>query len=384
MAKLSRQFDIPKIPWDLMDEARRRTRKVWERDDLDLREPALFLGWNHPEDPADGKSSMSFCCRAPVRQMIENPAVDLRAQLPVIRWGVESLLAGRQAGIPVSNHFGLHMIHFGTGPLATAFGSRMIVREDEAVFYEPAVHTPEEVMRIEKPDLHRAGILPKILERIDFYNEATDARIPMSVCDTALPWSIATQVWHYEDMLEATLTAPQAVHHLLNLVTECIIEWEDIQKARMTRWTLSNSGLTDRWMHRGTYKGDDCMVAVSPAIFEEFFLPYNNRVSRAQGGLCYHCCLKHDWQFPSMIKTEGFMGMDADPQWNDFERILTALDGRGTWNRPVGYGHWDPSGFEKELGWIRHMKGKVGLFLQAIGKSRQEAIDGARRLLDAL
>ena len=51
----------------------------------------------------------------------------------------------------------------------------------------------------------------------------------------------------------------------------------------MQRWTLSNTGLTDRWMHRGTYIGDDCMVTVSPKIWEEFFLPYNNRLSRENG-----------------------------------------------------------------------------------------------------
>jgi len=373
---------VPDIPWDLVDEARRRTRLVWDRQDLDLREPALAVTWDRPDQPPEGRSSMADCFRGPVRRMVEDPAEDLRHQLQAVRHGIEHLEAGRDVGMPLANHFCLHGIHFGTGPLATAFGSRMIVRDDEVVFYEPAVHTPAEALRLRPPDLHRSGVLPTILDRIEYYNEATGGRVPVTVCDTALPWSIATQVWHYEDMLEATLTAPGAVRHVLDLVTEAIIEWDQIQKTRMLRWTGSDAGVPNLWTHRGTYKGDDCMVAVSPATWEEFFLPYNARVSAAKGGLCYHCCRRHDFQFPGMVKTPGFMGLDADPAWNDVELIARALDGRGVWAWALGY--VDEESFPMHLEWIRRMRGRVGLFLRAHGRDRAQAVLRARRLREAI
>ena len=65
--------------------------------------------------------------------------------------------------------------------------------------------------------------------------------MPVTFCDTASPWSVGTQLWHYEDMLEATYSAPEAVHYFLDLLTECIIEWHDIEKARIGRWTMANS-----------------------------------------------------------------------------------------------------------------------------------------------
>jgi hypothetical protein len=285
---------------------------------------------------------------------------------------LEHLEAGRELGVPLANHFCLHLLHYGTGPLATAFGAKMIVRDQEQPFFEPAIHTPQEAMKLRKPDLRKDGIMPAILDRIAFYNEATGGRIPMTYCDTASPWTISTQIWHYEDMLEAIYSAPEAVHHFLNMVTDCIIEWHDIQKARMGRWTMSNVCVPDSWLSSGFAMGDDTMVSVSPETFEAFFLPYNNRISRAFGGLVYHCCLKHDFQFNRMAKTVGFMGMDGDLECNDFEKLFSTLDGRGVWFRRLA---------QSQMEVIRRFKGHVGCFLQASGIGREDAVRNAGRML---
>ena len=100
--------------------------------------------------------------------MIEDPSYDLHWQLTWVRRQVEHLSAGRELGVPVANHLGLHLLHFGTGPLTTAFGARIHPPWPEQPFYEPAVHTPREAMNLRKPDLRQAGVLPDILERIAF------------------------------------------------------------------------------------------------------------------------------------------------------------------------------------------------------------------------
>lgn len=382
---MTHKLEIPEIPWELVSEARLRTRSVWERSDLDLRQPALFIGWDRPDEQHEGASSMAWFCQSRVSRMIEDPEADLAAQLPGINRWIEQLQAGEDVGIPVSNAYGLHLLHFGTGPLATAFGAKIIVRDDEQPFFEPAVHTPEEVFRLTKPDLRRDGICPVILDRIDYFNEATGGRIPMNVCDTAGPMSIATQIWHYEDMLEAVHTAPEAVHYLLDLVTECLIEWNDIQTSRMECWSESNTTVPSTWTPDAYYLGDDCMVSVSPRVWEEFFLPYNNRISRAYGGVIYHCCMNHDFQFESMAKTEGFVGMDADPAWNDFDKIVGTLDGRGVWARSIGDVPTDSdSELPLDIDKIRRLKGRIGVFLGVSGKHRQDAVDRAKRLLDSI
>jgi hypothetical protein len=280
-------------------------------------------------------------------------------------------------GIALANTPALDLIHFGTGPLATAFGARLILREEEQPAFEPAVHTAEEVMKLRKPDLHRDGILPRIIERIQYYNEVTRGKVIMSPSDTAGPWSIATSIWHYEDMLEAIHTAPHAVHHLLDLVTECIIEWHDIQEAYIGRWGRTHTSFSWPFFPRGIGIGDDVMVAVSPATWEEFFLPYNNRLSREYGTLItYHCCMRYDTHFDSLVKTDGFAGFDPALGHNDFNRIESVLArARGIWMQFLGPDDWDL---------IDRLRGKVGMVFAVNGEDREDAIRKAKDFLPLL
>jgi hypothetical protein len=98
--------------------------------------------------------------------------------------------------------------------------------------------------------------------------------------------------------------------------------------------------------------------------------------------------MHYDFQFPAMIKAEGFVGLDADPDYNRLDKIEAALSGCGVWWRPIGDLVRAPHGKQverrDELSIIRRLRGKAGLFLSVHGDDRQDAIDRARRLLDAL
>jgi hypothetical protein len=375
------RIDIPEIPWELVVAARGKLRKALLRQDLDLHDPALRVTWWEHPDPEGALN-------ATVAQRIADPEIDLRYQLETLRREVVHMRAGEELGIELSNIPGFDLIHFGTGPLATAFGARFVVRENDQPFFEPAVHTPEEAARLSRPDLYRDGILPRILARIEYFNEHTQGRVPLTPCDTAGPWSIATQIWHYEDMLEAICTAPETVHAFVDMVTDCILEWYNIQETRIGRWSGAHSSFPWPWLPRGTGIGDDCMVTVSPGIWEEFFLPYNNRIAREYGGLFYHCCMGYERYLASLVKTEGFMGCDAHTHYNDIDLIEAALAGRGVWTQPVGYVGYQDVTPEEALAnapaYIRRFRGKVGLLFQVAAHNRQQALDHARRLLDVI
>ena len=101
---------------------------------------------------------------------------------------------------------------------------------------------------------------------------------------------------------------------------------------------------------------------------------------------------------PSVATTEGFMGMDAFPEFNDIGKIEAALAGRGVWTALIGdmpsqkpvtsvqrddaSCPWRP--WNEDLEAIHKLKGKVGMFLGVHGDDRQDAIDRAKRLLDAI
>jgi len=355
-----RKFDIPEIPHEFVDKAKMKLRKVWALEDLNLNDPAIFIGWNEGAEKLINPGS---------KAMVENPELDVSSQLAGVRRTIEFLTAGDGfCNIPAMN-----LVHFGTGPLATAFGSKVVLRDGSQPAFIPAVHTPKEASQLEKPNLLKDGMCKQILERIEYYNEATQGKIPLTVSDCAGPWSVATQIWHYEDMLEAIYTAPEVVHSFMDLVTDCLIEFTYIQQERIVNYCGYHTTTGSLWRPRGWGLGDDTLVTVSPKHFQEFFMPYNERLSRELGGITYHCCMRYDFQLESIAKTEGFMGFDPVPEYNDLDIIERVLSGKGVWCCLLS---------DRNL--IKRFGGKVGIFLQESGKSRQDALDNVAKLREFL
>lgn len=364
---VSNQYSIPETPWDLIAQQRLLINKFWNRD-FSLDPPLIGIGWEwqHPIPNA----------REPKR-MVEDPEFDVLCQLESVRHEIECLECSREIGFPVSNTPAFDMIHFGTGALATAFGAETILREGSLPAFEPAFHTTDEARKMKKPNLFKDGVLPQILERIQLYNEITQGKVILTPCDAAGPWSIATSIWHYEDMLEAIYTDPDAVHHVMNIVTESLIDWWTIQEAYIGRWGRVNTSFSSPFLSRGCFIGDDCMVSVSPAIWEEFFLPYNNRLSRERGGMIhYHCCMKYENHLESVIKTDGFIGFDASLPYNDLDKIEAALvKAKGIWMFPLGPGQMDI---------INRLRGKVGMRFGVGGTDREDTIKNVKAFVEEL
>jgi hypothetical protein len=357
-----KRFDIPEMPHELILKAKLKHEKVWDGIGRDLADPVMTITWDDPDANKDGLV-------VEPRRMVEEPEYDLAVQLKSVRRKIDMLKAGSDGpgSIPC-----LNLIHFGTGPVATAFGATMVMQTGIQPHFDPAFHTPEEALAAEKPDLVRGGWLGAILDRIEYYNEMTDGKIPISISDNAGPWSIATSVWHYEDMLEALLTCPEAVHHLVKLCTDAIIEVDEMQiEAARNAWGIIGDTGGGSWMPRGAGVGDDVLVTVSPQMWKEFFRPYNEIISNRYGGIVYHCCMKHERHLHAMAETKGFMGFDADPLYNNHDIIESALTGKGVWNRVVT--DWEQA---------RRFKGKFGMFLGAHGKTKEEAIENSKKMID--
>lgn len=325
-----KKYEIPETPWDLIAEQRNLLRKLWNREQavFDLKTPIISIDWKWAfaiDGYSFGGNSSPFGGFSIPEARVKNADLDLRCQLEAVRHGIECLKASADVGSIMCNTPALDLIHFGTGPLATAFGAKFI----------------------------------------------------MTPCDTAGPWSIATSIWHYEDILEAINTAPDVVHYVLNLVTETIIEWYNLQEASISRWGRTHSSFSSPWMPRGIGIGDDVMVTVSPKTWENFFLPYNNRLSREYGNMItYHCCMKYDTHFESIAKTDGFAGFDASPEYNDFDKIEATLSKyRVIWTQQRGPEHLDQ---------IKRLKGKVGMLFGVSADTREEAVKKSREFIKTL
>ena len=114
--------------------------------------------------------------------------------------------------------------------------------------------------------------------------------------------------------------SPELIHNLLALIC-------DTYTAFMGKWLAlfpaNGYAYHFGFMHRGTIMlRDDSAMNLSPAMFEGFILPYDNRLLRQFGGGIIHFCGKGDHFVHFFDGMESLYGINlTQPEYNDMETI---------------------------------------------------------------
>jgi len=140
------------------------------------------------------------------------------------------------------------------------------------------------------------GLMPENLRRLryhathlppDVYLTGIDAGGPLNTCKDLLSTDLLYTAF-YED--------PKAFHHLLNMVTDLQLEmYRAIVEAvgginRMTGIDFDPAWAPEKYK---SFVSDDVCSTISPALFEEFARPYNNRLFAPWGSGLMHNCGPH-------------------------------------------------------------------------------------------
>lgn len=299
------------IPDDFVARAKRDLADVWEGRSI---EPVILLA---PENPALPDYS--------VAERMEDPEKDLEYQLASAHWDLACLRAGF-CNIPSI------WPYMGVGVIPSAYGCEIRITPGEDPWTIPITDDPDDVYRLKKPDLARSGLAAKVLDRIGYFSEMTGGTVPIRLTDVQSPMDTATQILNYEELLIAMYTAPDAVHFLLEMVTDSLIEFVRMQEARAVNFFGHTH--VNLWRPRGIYVSDDVTAVVSPQHYREFMKAPNERLSRAFGGISIHCCRGYEQNLMEVANLEGFMSFDADSHYNSIDSIgsaLTAVDGCPNW-----------------------------------------------------
>jgi len=221
--------------------------------------------------------------------------------------------------------------NYGSSILPSLFGVELFIM-DEALDTLPTSYPLRDTAKIEAvvargaPDLtaglggkvlemgHRFTTLlaeyPKVGRYVHLYHP--DLQGPMDVVEVLWGSEFLTQL--YEN--------PGLVKSLLELVTETYIAfmraWGQIapfSNERCVHWSM---------MHKGhVMLRDDSAMNLSPALFDEFIRPYNQRILDAFGGGGDHFCGKGDHFIANLSELEGLHAVAmSQPEYNDMETIF--------------------------------------------------------------
>ncbi len=158
---------------------------------------------------------------------------------------------------------------FGMSTNPSAFGCRCIWPEKGFPTVDKLLDGYEAIDRLKKPDCRTDGLHPFILKRLEHAQGAMEGighRIRFAT--THGPITIASYLLGHTELLIGMKTDPAAIHKLLALVTEFVVDWVECQKV-------------DFASIEGVMVLEDLMGFLGEGDFAEFAQPYMTAIFEA-------------------------------------------------------------------------------------------------------
>ncbi len=148
--------------------------------------------------------------------------------------------------------------------------------------------------------------MPRVLNTIRVMR--LQSELPVGVTDCQGPLTTALQIIGYDKMIYWMHDYPQAIHGLMQLVTDALIAWVKVQK-EVAGQSLDDDayvlGIKIPGGYGGVWLSDDDCVIFGPDLYREFVVPYNSQVLRAFGGGSIHYCGTATQHIQNYLATEG-------------------------------------------------------------------------------
>jgi hypothetical protein len=157
------------------------------------------------------------------------------------------------------------------------------------------IHDLEQVYRLAPPAMD-AGLMPENIQRLRFHAANLPPDVYITGIDAGGPLNTCKDLLGSDLLYTAFYDDPQALHHLLKLVTDLqIAVYQEIVEAvggigRMTSIDFDRVWAPEKYK---SFVSDDVCATIGPAIYEAFSRPYNNRLFEPWGSGLLHNCGPH-------------------------------------------------------------------------------------------
>jgi hypothetical protein len=283
----------------------------------------------------------------PIRPLLQDRETQLNAQLGLFQW--------RQS-VEVGDDFVPHLqAQQGVTVFASAFGCEVEFFDHTLPWAHPVIRpgdAPEKVYELPVPAV-TDGQLGTILEWGDYFVERTAGRYALALTDLQGPLDSSYLVWEPTAFMLAMYTNPGEVRHLMRLVTDLIIRFVREQRSRVPEFMPCH--FPPVWLPdgRGVSVSDDCLAVLSPALYEEFALPYLNELSDEFGGVFVHSCGNFVHQFDNLEKVHNLRGLNFGASETPFEAVWERFGGRTAIVTHLGLNK--EIHFDSEADYVRHV-----------------------------
>ena len=215
--------------------------------------------------------------------------------------------------------------------VTSAFGARVRwADENTPPWSEPVISVLDDsVFDICKPALHKDCIL-KAFEWVRFFIEKNSGKHGFRAINLQSPMTNVAGLLGDHQFLTSLYDSPRQVKHLLQIVTELMIGFVKKEITMIGSENFANIYSYPDWLPPGFGIGiaDDYLAVISPEMYREFALPFNNQLSEHFNGLFIHSCGRIEDRIDILHEHHNFRGINFEASDNDIRPIIEALSGK--------------------------------------------------------
>lgn len=193
----------------------------------------------------------------------------------------------------------------------SAFGAVSSMPRNEFPYAKKNMLSIEDIAKIAKPNPETDGLAPLILNRLVLNaSKIEDAGHKIYFSISRGPMNIATYLMGVQDFLIGMITNPDEIHHLLDIITEYLVDWHDLQRQACPSID-------------GILVLDDILGFIGEPEFLAFGLPYLKRIYDRDLSVKF---LHNDADWKSSIKSLPEIGvnlfnMGFEPSLNELKTL---------------------------------------------------------------
>jgi hypothetical protein len=277
----------------------------------------------------------------PIEEALYDPDVTLRGGL---EWILGSM---RYEGdfIPT-----VHVTGFVVG-IPSAFGCEIVQPKGACPWVEPLIKDYSDVFKLKKPK-PTDGLLGKALEATSYVQDKVNGASSVRLLNIQGPLTNAGYLCGDSEYLMALYDHPKEMHALLDMITDLMIEFVHAQRALVSDFNPIVH--CPDWIPDGFGIGiaDDYAGVISPALYEEFALPYNNRLSREFGGIGIHSCGCSEGTWDIILKHDNLRVVNFELTDNSLEKMVETFSGKAI---IAPHAPFRQKRYPKMIDMVRHM-----------------------------
>ena len=196
--------------------------------------------------------------------------------------------------------------------VAEAFGCEVIYGEGNVAWTKPVTMDVAGVWKIKPAKVGESPLIRRLSQWIDYAQRKLGTDVPMWTMDLQSPFSVAAHIVEPTELLAACITDPKAVHHLVQMVTDFSIEHMRQHLAEMEHPGYPGRNFPSISENVGICIADDTpLIMLSPAMYREFSLPYNNQIGEAFGGVHVHSCGDYRHSIDNLLQITNVRSIQA-------------------------------------------------------------------------